>query len=100
MRYLKYTPEHMHCFAVFHGPSTPPSTGLLAYQANNYRSFRISATGVVLELETTATVFKKLKLVGELPTLDYPRCSSLSCQRQHLLDTSDSRHRRVDLTNA
>ena len=61
---LKYTPEHMHCTAVFMAPSTPPNTGLLAYQATDKKSFRISATGVLLELEAVSSVVKKLKLVG------------------------------------
>eukprot|EP00962_Isochrysis_galbana_P006345 scaffold1710_cov126-Isochrysis_galbana.AAC.3 len=54
----------MHCMAVFHGPATPPSTGVLAFQADARRTFRISATGVVLELAANLKVVKKLKLVG------------------------------------
>ena len=49
----------------FYGPSTPPNTGFLAYQATERKSFRISATGVLLELEATHNVVKKLKLVGQ-----------------------------------
>lgn len=65
-RYLKYTPEHMHCGATLYGPLCPPNTGVIAFQtlSNNAEGFRISATGVVLELDQSFNVVKKLKLIG------------------------------------
>ncbi|XP_053990712.1 uncharacterized protein LOC128882900 isoform X2 [Hylaeus volcanicus] len=66
IRYLKYTPEHMHCLTVFYGPFQPTNSGVLAIRnwSDNVKEFRISATGVILEMNTSFAIMKKLKLVG------------------------------------
>merc|ERR1712238_110420 len=56
----------------FYGPQSPPNTGILAIQrmSDNISGFRIAATGIVLELNASFPVVKKLKLVGA-PTKIY-----------------------------
>lgn len=67
-RFLKYTPEHMHCTCSFYGPLVPPNSGILAFQSPSAEKaslgFRIGLTGTVLESQCTPNVVKKLKLVG------------------------------------
>ena len=70
LRYLKYTPEHMHCTAVMYGPLAAVNSGFLAYQyeGGNISSFRIALTGTITAQskgkEKDYAILKKLKLIG------------------------------------
>jgi ribosome biogenesis protein BMS1 len=56
----------MHCQDTFYGPQVPPNTGILEIQqlSGNIPGFQISVTGIVVELDVSSKVVKKLKLVG------------------------------------
>ncbi|OCH92588.1 DUF663-domain-containing protein [Obba rivulosa] len=66
MRMLKYTPEHMHCYATFYGPVALPNTGFCAFNSlsSGAAGFRVSASGVVLDIDRSTKIVKKIKLTG------------------------------------
>lgn len=67
-RMLKYSPEHMHCLATFYGPISAPNSGFCAFNtisnSNSTSSFKVTATGTVLDVDGSSQIVKKLKLTG------------------------------------
>jgi ribosome biogenesis protein BMS1 len=65
LRMLKYTPKYSFCTAIFFGPFVPVNSSFLGISNLNNQDFRISGTGIVLELSHSYSIQKKLKLIGE-----------------------------------
>lgn len=67
-RMLKYTPEHAYCFASFYGPLVAPNTTFVGFnivdKTSTTGSFRVAATGIVEDLNSSVEIVKKLKLIG------------------------------------
>ena len=66
-RFLKYTPEYLHCNSTFWGPSVAPGAGVVMCQSlgRDRHGFRIAGTGHITEVDSSFEAVKKLKLVGE-----------------------------------
>ncbi|KEG15357.1 ribosome biogenesis protein BMS1 [Trypanosoma grayi] len=66
VRYLKYTPMHMHCVAAFYAPVVPANTGFVAIPVRDQRSpnFRLACTGYTVGNDHATSIVKKLKLTG------------------------------------
>lgn len=58
MRYLKYTPQHDFCYAVFYGNFSLQNSGCIFLQTirNDLKKFRIAGSGVVLEMNKSFEV--------------------------------------------
>lgn len=67
-RMLKYTPDHAYCFASFYGPLVAPNTTFVGFNIIDNKSttgsFRVAATGIIQDLNSSVEIVKKLKLVG------------------------------------
>jgi len=65
-RQIKYTPDYMHCIAAIYGPFVPQNTGVIAFQTLSEKvdTFRVAATGYVMEMDQDFSIVKKLKLLG------------------------------------
>ena len=66
MKMLNYSPEHTHCHVTFYG-SRSLATGNTGFCAFNFLSadtpgFSVTATGVVLDVDRSTMIVKKLKL--------------------------------------
>lgn len=68
MRMIKYTPKFGFCYAVFYAPTYAvgtPFLGIHDIQNGDVANFRVSTTGVIVEMNSQFNIMKKLKLIGE-----------------------------------
>lgn len=66
LRYLKYAPELLTCYATYFGPKSIKNAGLVAFYSinENLQAFRISGTGSSIEQIGNGQVVKKLRITG------------------------------------
>ena len=59
MRFLKYTPQHDFCYAVYYGNFCIQNTGAIFLQTlkNQLKKFRIAGSGLILEMNKSFDVF-------------------------------------------
>ena len=63
---LKHTPEHTYCYTTFNGPVTLINTDFCAfnYLSSDTPGLRVTATVVVLDVDHSTKIVKKLRLMG------------------------------------
>ena len=66
LRFMKYMPDFLTCWATFYGPPSKVNVGVTALQyiKENLDSFRISATGATVAPMGDGNVVKKLRVCG------------------------------------
>ncbi|KAH0787889.1 ribosome biogenesis protein Bms1 [Histomonas meleagridis] len=66
LKFLKYMPDFLTCYATFFGPNSAINVGVTAFQhiKEKLDSFRISATGVTIKEMGDGYVVKKLRVKG------------------------------------
>lgn len=90
LRYLKYTPLHMHCNCAFYAPVAPTNTGFIAIPVEDLRipHFRCYATGYTVGNDNCTAIVKKLKLTGTPQKIQKRRLSSRACSTATLKQRS------------
>lgn len=66
MRFLKYTPHYDFCVGVFYGNFNQQNSGCIFTQTikDDVKKFRIAGSGIIMEINKSFEVMKKIKLIG------------------------------------